>query len=134
MVLVDSSIWVDYFNGKENTGTAKLDELLSTTIVGVGDLILAEVLQGFRSDAEYKTAKTLLLDLEFHELGSQEMALKTADHLRTLRKRGITVRKTVDCFIATYCIDQGMPLLYNDRDFDPFVQHLGLHAVLPLER
>jgi len=134
VVLVDSSIWVDYFNGKENAGTAKLDELLSTTIVGVGDLILADVLQGFRSDAEYKTAKTLLLDLELHELGGQEMAIKAADHFRTLRRRGMTVRKTVDCFIATYCIDRGMPLLYNDRDFDPFVQHLGLHAVLPLER
>lgn len=130
MVLVDSSIWIDYFNGQESIGTAKLDELLSTTIVGVGDLILAEVLQGFKSDAEYKTAKGLLLDLELHELGGTEMAIKAADHFRTLRRRGIMVRKTVDCFIATYCIEHGLPLLYNDHDFDPFVQYLGLHPAV----
>lgn len=92
------------------------------------------MLQGFRSDAEYKTAKNLMLDLDVHELGGKEMAIKAADHFRTSRRRGITVRKTVACFIATYCVDHGMPLLYSDRDFDPFVQHLGLHAVLSLER
>ena len=134
MVLVDSSIWIDYFNGQENPGTAKLDELLSTTIVGVGDLMLAEVLQGFRSDTEYKTAKTLLLDLQLHELGGMDIAVKAADHFRTLRRRGITVRKTVDCFIAAYCIEHEVPLLHNDRDFDPFARYLGLQPVLSFER
>lgn len=134
MVLVDSSIWIDYFNGQQNIGTDKLDELLSATIVGVGDLMLAEVLQGFRSDTEYNTAKTLLLDLQLHELGGVDMAVKAADHFRALRRRGITVRKTVDCFIAAYCIEHEVPLLYNDRDFDPFVRHLGLQSVLSFER
>jgi predicted nucleic acid-binding protein len=134
VVLVDSSIWIDYFNGHENSGTAKLDELLSTTIVGVGDLILTEVLQGFKSDTDHKMAKTLLLDLQLHELGGMDMAVKAADHFRTLRRRGITVRKTVDCIIAAYCIEHGVPLLHNDRDFDPFARYLGLRPVLSLER
>jgi len=131
VVLVDTSVWIDYFNGLENAGTSKLDELLSTTVVAVGDLILAEVLQGFRNDSDYRTAKSLLLDLNLHVLGGIEMAQKAADHFRVLRERGITVRKTVDCFIATYCIEHHIPLLYRDRDFDPFAQHLDLHPVLP---
>ena len=134
MVLVDSSVWINYFNGTDNAPTAKLDELLSSTIVAVGDLSLAEVLQGFRSDTDHRMAKNLLLDLDLHVLGGIEMAQKVADNFRTLRKKGITVRKTVDCFIATYCIERALPLLYSDRDFDPFTRHLGLKAVLHFER
>ncbi|MEX0731434.1 MAG: PIN domain nuclease [Aquisalimonadaceae bacterium] len=130
MVLVDSSVWIDYFNGTDNPAPATLDDLLSSTIVGVGDLILAEVLQGFRSDTDYLTARSLLLDLDLHVLGGVDLAQKAADHFRTLRKQGITVRKTVDCIIATYCIEHQIPLLYSDRDFRPFVQHLGLQPVL----
>ena len=128
MVLVDTSVWIDYFNGQDNASTSKLDELLSSTIVIVGDLILAEVLQGFRSDADHRSAKGLLLDLEVHTIGGVELALKAADNFRTLRKKGITVRKTVDCFIATYCIEHRIPLLHSDRDFDPFTQPLGLRS------
>lgn len=131
MVLVDTSVWIDYFNGKENPATSKLDELLSSTIVAVGDLILAEVLQGFRSDTDHRTAKSLLLTLDLHVLGGIDIAQKAAQHFRFLRKSGITVRKTVDCFIATYCIEHDIPLLYTDRDFHPFVQHLGLQSILP---
>lgn len=132
MVLADSSVWIDYFNGTDNAATTKLDELLSSTIVAVGDLILAEVLQGFGSDTDHRTAKNLLLDLDLHVLGGIEIALKAANHFRALRKKGITVRKTVDCFIAAYCIEHDIPLLYRDRDFHPFAQHLGLQPVLPL--
>jgi len=134
VVLVDSSVWIDYFSGTNNTATSRLDELLSSTIVAVGDLILAEVLQGFRNDSDYRTAKSLLLDLELRELGGIEIARKAAENFRALRKRGVTVRKTVDCFIATYCIEHDIPLLYRDRDFEPFAQHLGLRAAVPLER
>jgi predicted nucleic acid-binding protein len=131
VVLVDSSVWIDYFNGTENAATTKLDELLSSTIVVVGDLILAEVLQGFKSDTDHRTAQSLLLDLDLRELGGIEMAKKVADYFRALRKRGITVRKTVDCFIAVYCIEHDMPLLYRDRDFEPFAKHLALREVVP---
>jgi hypothetical protein len=130
MVLVDTSVWIDYFNGQDNASTGKLDALLSSTIVIVGDIILAEVLQGFRSDADYRSAKRLLLDLEVRTIGGVELALKAADNFRALRKRGITVRKTVDCLIATHCIEHRIPLLHNDRDFDPFARHLGLRSAL----
>ena len=130
MVLVDTSVWIDYFNGQDNASTGKLDALLSSTIVIVGDIILAEVLQGFKSDADYRSAKRLLLDLEVRTIGGVELALKAADNFRALRKRGITVRKTVDCLIATHCIEHRIPLLHNDRDFDPFARHLGLRSAL----
>lgn len=130
MVLVDTSVWIDYFNGQNNPTTEKLDDLLSTTIVVVGDLILAEVLQGFRNDSDYHTAKNLLLDLDLHTLVGVEIAQKAAENFRVLRKKGITVRKTIDCLIATYCIEHGIPLLYTDRDYDPFVEHLRLKSVL----
>jgi predicted nucleic acid-binding protein len=132
MVLVDSSVWIDYFNGRNHGRTRKLDELLSSTIVIVGDLILLEVLEGFKRDPDFRAAKRLLLELELIELGGIELALKAADNFRTLRKNGVTVRKTVDCVIATYCIEHRIPLLYDDRDFDPFVRHMGLRSPLNL--
>lgn len=134
MVLVDSSVWIDYFNGYETAATSKLDELLPSTAVTVGDLILAEVLQGFRSDSDYRTAKALLLDLEVLPLGGVAIAQRAAEHFRALRKRGAEVRKTVDCFIATYCIEHELPLLYSDRDFEPFRKHLSLRSALPGKR
>lgn len=132
MVLVDSSVWIGYFNGRNHGRTRKLDELLSSTIVIVGDLILLEVLEGFKRDPDFRAAKRLLLELELIELGGIELALKAADNFRTLRKNGVTVRKTVDCVIATYCIEHRIPLLYDDRDFDPFVRHMGLRSPLNL--
>lgn len=131
MILVDSSVWVDYFNGRANRETDFLDSLLGTEPVAVGDLILAEVLQGFRSDADYKTAKELLASLTTYELLGTSLAVKTADNYRALRKRGVTVRKTVDAIITTFCIERRIPLLYSDRDFDPFVKFLGLKPALP---
>ncbi len=131
MVLVDSSVWVDYFNGRVTRETDFLDALLGTEPVAIGDLILAEVLQGFRSDADYEAAREMLASLTTYDLLGAGLAVKTADNYRALRKRGITVRKTADAIIATFCMERGIPLLYSDRDFDPFVEHLGLKPALP---
>jgi len=126
MVLVDSSVWVDYFNGQLNRETDYLNLLLGSEPVAIGDLILAEVLQGFRSDSDYESAKELLGSLTIYNMLDASLAVKTADNYRALRKRGITVRKTTDAIIATFCIERQIPLLYTDRDFDPFVKHLAL--------
>jgi predicted nucleic acid-binding protein len=126
MVIVDSSVWIDYFNGRDISEVAALDRLLETELLGVGDLILAEVLQGFRQDKDYQTAKRLLTSLTVFEMLGAEMAMKSADNFRDLRKKGITVRKTIDVMIATFCIENGHKLLFSDKDFAPFVEHLGL--------
>jgi predicted nucleic acid-binding protein len=128
MVIVDSSVWIDYFNGRDIPEVAKLDRLLETELLGVGDLILTEVLQGFRQDKDYQTAKRLLTSLTVFEMLGAEMAMKSADNFRDLRKKGITVRKTIDVMIATFCIENGHELLFSDKDFAPFVEHLGLMA------
>ncbi len=130
MLLVDSSVWVDYFNGVGTAETDYLDAVLGREPVATGDLILAEVLQGFRSDADYATARELLASLAVHEFLGAALALKVAENYRTLRKKGITVRKMADTIIATYCIKHGIPLLFSDRDFKPFVRHLGLKPAL----
>ena len=126
MVLVDSSVWIDFFNGVENTETSKLNEVLGLEEVVIGDLILTEVLQGFKSDADYKAAKNVLTTLTVYDLIGKELAIKSADNFRKLRKKGITIRKTADVIIATYCIENKIPLLFTDRDFIPFVDHLRL--------
>ena len=131
MILVDSSVWVDYFNGRATRETDYLDTLLGTEPVAIGDLILAEVLQGFRSDADFAAAKELMACLTLYDLLGATLALKVAENYRALRKRGVTVRKTADTIIATFSIDRGVPLLYSDRDFDPFVKYLGLKPALP---
>jgi predicted nucleic acid-binding protein len=131
MIIVDSSVWIDYFNGSDIPEVAKLDLLLGQELLGVGDLILTEVLQGFRQDKEYQTAKRLLTSLTVFEMLGTEMAVKSAENFRDLRKKGITVRKTIDVMIATFCIENGHSLLFADRDFDPFVEHLGLISVMP---
>ena len=129
MILVDSSVWVDYFNGQDTPQTTTLDTLLGIEPLAIGDLILTEVLQGFRSDADYEQAKALLLSLTVFELFEVEQAIRSAVHYRTLRKQGITIRKTADVIIATYCIVEGHRLLFSDKDFRPFVEHLGLDEV-----
>lgn len=129
MVLVDSSVWIDYFNGRLNGSTEALDRLLSEVPLVVGDLVLMEVLQGFRDDRAYRTARSLLLSLEVRELSSVPLALRAAEHFRRLRRRGVTVRKSVDSLIATWCIEERIPLLHNDRDFDPWEEHLGLEVI-----
>lgn len=131
MLLVDSSVWIDYFNGQATPETDSLDGLLGVEPLATGDLILAEVLQGFRDDAAYATAKNLLSALPVHEMLGAERAVRVADNYRVLRRKGITVRKTTDAIIATFCIEKDVPLLFSDRDFEPFVRHLGLRPVMP---
>ncbi len=126
MILVDSSVWIDFFNGTDNAQTDKLNEILGLEEVVIGDLILAEVLQGFRSDTDYKTAKNVLTSLTVHDLLGKELAIKGANNFRKLRKKGITIRKTADVIIATYCIENKLPLLFTDKDFLPFVANLRL--------
>jgi len=131
MILADTSVWIDYFNGKQSRATDLLDEKLDKDLVVMGEVILLEILQGFRSDKEYKLVKETLLLLEQRDLLGKGPALKAAEHYRILRKQGITIKKTNDVVIASYCIEQQLPLLFTDRDFQPFVNHLGLNAVLP---
>ena len=132
MILVDSSVWIDYFRGTVTPETERLDSLLGSELLCVGDLVLAEVLQGFNTDKEFNQARKLLTSLEVVDLCGQEMAIQAARNFRTLRQMGITVRKTIDTLIATTCIEHDFALLFSDRDFDPFVEHLGLRsAMLP---
>ena len=130
MKIVDSSVWIDYFNGVESPETNKIDALLGVEPLAIGDLILTEVLQGFRQDAEYKSAKKLLTSLSVYGMLGAELAIKCADNFRALRKQGVTVRKTADVIIATFCIESGCSLLFSDKDFVPFVKHLGLRSVI----
>ena len=129
MILVDSSVWVDYFNGEDTHQTQKLDALLGVEPLGIGDLILTEVLQGFRADSDYRQAKKMLTSLDVFNMLGETLAIKSAENFRTLRKRGITLRKTADVIIATFCIEAKYPLLFSDKDFLPFTEHLGLCAV-----
>lgn len=131
MILVDSSVWIDYFRGTATPQAEKLDSLLGTEPIAVGDLILTEVLQGFVSDRDFNQAKKLLTSLVVVDLAGQDIAIQAAKNFRVLRAQGITVRKTIDTVIATRCIESGLSLLYSDKDFDPFVEHLGLRSALP---
>ena len=129
MILVDSSVWIDYFNGKITKQTNLLDSLLGSELIVIGDLILTEVLQGFQQDRDFKKAKELLDSLIFREMLGRELAIKSAENYRILRKKGVTVRKTIDVIIATFCITNNLPLLHIDRDFSPMEKHLKLKVI-----
>ncbi|MBI4292842.1 MAG: PIN domain nuclease [Betaproteobacteria bacterium] len=131
MILVDSSVWIDYFRGTTTPQVEKLDSLLGTEPIVTGDLILTEVLQGFVSDRDFNQAKKLMTSLVVVDMVGQDIAIQAAKNFRALRAVGITMRKTIDTVIATRCIESGLPLLYSDRDFDPFIEHLGLRSALP---
>lgn len=130
MILVDSSVWIDFFRGTTTPQSERLDELLGSEPLVVGDLILAEVLQGFSSERDFNQAKNLLTTLHVVDIGGLEAAVQAARNFRTLRARGVTIRKTIDTLIATRCIESDYALLYSDRDFDPFVEHLGLRSAM----
>jgi predicted nucleic acid-binding protein len=129
LILVDSSVWIDYFQGRITAQTEKLDQLLGHEFLAIGDLILTEVLQGFDNERDFHDARKMLTSLMVVELCGREIALEAAKNFRALRRRGVSVRKTIDTVIATRCIESGYALLHNDRDFDPFAQYLGLKVV-----
>jgi len=129
MILVDSSVWIDYFNGKQTPQTDWLDAALGTTPIIIGDLIITEVLQGFQNDKDFKIAKDLLLGIPFLSMGGQALAVESAMNYRYLRSKGVTVRKTIDIIIGTFCIHNQLTLLHCDKDFDPMVKLLGLEVI-----
>lgn len=130
MIFVDTSVWIDFFNGRDTKEVDLLDSALGSELVAIGDLIALEILQGFKSDADYKAAKELIAALNVYDMLGEVAAYKCADNYRALRKKGITVRKTADIIIATFCIEKNFPLLFSDRDFIPFVEHLGLRSAV----
>jgi predicted nucleic acid-binding protein len=130
LILVDSSVWIDYFNGAITPQTEKLNSLLGRERLAIGDLILLEVLQGFGKEHDFEVAKELLTSLTVITLGGQDTAIQAARSFRMLRKIGATVRKTIDSVIATRCIESGYELLHDDKDFAPFVKHLGLREAV----
>ena len=130
MIFVDSSVWVDYFNGRQSIETDCLDSLLGIEPIAIGDLVLIEVLQGFKNDRDYDTAREMLTSLTVYTLGGQKMAIRSADNFRLLRKKGVMVRKTIDVLIATFCIEMKLSLLHSDRDFKPFHEYLKLGNVI----
>jgi len=131
MILVDSSVWIAYFNGQNNWQSDLLDKILSNEPILIGDLILTEVLQGFRINSDFNKAKEFLDTLEFIRIGGYRIAVQSATNYRLLRKKGITVRKTIDVMIGTYCIENEITLLHDDHDFNPIEQILGLNVLSP---
>ena len=128
MIGVDSSVWIDFFNGVSTPEVDRLDALLGVTPLAIGDLILVEVMQGFRNERDVATARQLFRSLALLPLLGGSNPWKAAENYRQLRRKGITVRKTIDGIIATACIEANLPLLFSDRDFQPYVEHLGLVA------
>jgi len=129
MILVDSSVWIGYFNGKINPQTDWLDFALGREVIIVGDLTLVEVLQGFKNDRDFHKAKELLSNFQFMEMLGQELAIKSAENYHFLRKKGVTVRKTIDVIIGTFCVHHNISLLHDDQDFDPLTKHMKLKAI-----
>jgi predicted nucleic acid-binding protein len=129
MIVVDTSVWIDYFNGRPTAAADLLDSLLARERLAIGDLILAEVLQGFRSDLDFRRALDFLREFEFRTMLGREVAIDSARNYRRLRARGVSVRKTIDMMIGTFCIQNGHQLLHADRDFDPMERYLGLSVV-----
>lgn len=129
MILVDSSVWIDYFNGKDTPQTDWLDSAVGNEFIVVGDLILAEVLQGFQQDREFRRAKRLLLEFPVLEMLGKDLAIESASNYRYLRKKGVTVRKIIDVIIGTFCIHQKLSLLHDDRDFTPLEKYLKLKTI-----
>ena len=126
MIVADTSVWIDYVKGIDASHTNILDHELIYNRVVTGDIIIAEFLQGFKNDREYLIAKQIMDNLEYRDFLEKEIAIQAANNYRKLRKQGITVRKTIDVIIATFCIENRFPLIHNDRDFDPMEEILGL--------
>ncbi|MCD4790782.1 MAG: PIN domain nuclease [Bacteroidales bacterium] len=129
MILVDTSVWIDYFNGISNQKTNKLDLILGIDVVITGDIILTEILQGFRNDKDYKIAKKQLGSIYYYQFLNKDISIKAAENFRFLRKKGITIRKTTDILIGTFCIEYNIPLLHDDKDFEPMEKYLYLKVI-----
>ena len=129
MIVVDSSVWIGHFNGAVTRETEVLDTLLGVEPIVIGGIILAEVLQGFRNDRDFRRARTALDTLIFEPMTGRDVALASARNFRALRARGVTVRKTIDMMIATFCMERRYLLLHSGRDFGPIAEHLGLETV-----
>jgi hypothetical protein len=128
MIVADTSAWIDYVNGVDALHTNVLDYELEHNRIVTGDIIITEFLQGFRGEKEYQTAKRMMESLEYRDFVGKDNAIQAAQNYRKLRKSGITVRKTIDMLIATFCIENGFQLIHNDRDFDPMEEYLGLRV------
>jgi predicted nucleic acid-binding protein len=128
VIVVDSSVWIDFFGGMSTPEVERLDGLLGVTPLAIGDLILVEVMRGFHTDQDVATARQLFRSLALLPMLGGSNAWKAAENVRQLRRKGITVRKTIDGIIATACIEANLPLLFSDRDFQPYVEHLGLEV------
>ena len=131
MLVVDTTVWIDYFNGVENPETNFLNTVVETTPILMGDLILAEVLQGFRYDPDFEKVRRALGRYLQVNMVNQELAVQSTRNFRFLRQKGITIRKTIDSLIATYCIENDHELLHNDSDFDGYEKYLGLKVIHP---
>jgi predicted nucleic acid-binding protein len=129
LVLVDTTVWIDFFHGAATWQVDRFEELLRNGEVALGDLIVSELLQGIRSDRDFEHFKRRLSAFPIFSMAGLERAIKSAENYRRLRSLGYTVRKTMDCLIATFCIESGLSLLHNDRDFDIFEKELGLACV-----
>lgn len=133
LILVDSSVWIDRLCKRQTLQTLAFERLLAARhVIGIGDLIAIEVLQGTRDERHPDQVKTLLSAFDAVQISDHAIAAQAAGNYRYLRDRGITIRKTIATLIATRCIVDHIPLLYGDRDYDPFVQHLGLRSALDL--
>jgi predicted nucleic acid-binding protein len=131
MVIVDTTVWIDYLRGLQNSETNYFDRELGRQRFGLTDLILCEILQGLRDEQASKRVLRELRQFELFETGGEELAVAAARNFRSLRQRGHTVRKTIDCLIATFCLRHGHSLLHCDRDFDHFEKVLGLTVIHP---
>ncbi len=129
MIFIDTSVWIDYFNGVQSWQVEALDIFLSEELVLIGDIILAEILQGFDRDSDFKKAKEALEPFECINLGGKKLAIKTASNFRFLRSKGVTIRKTVDMLIGSWCIESEVELLHNDQDFDRIARYLPLKVI-----
>ncbi|MDA8410683.1 MAG: PIN domain nuclease [Treponema sp.] len=129
MIVADTSAWIDYVRGIDAPHTECLDRELLRSRLATGDIIIAEFLQGFRTERDFRAARQILDRLEYYDFLGKERALRAAGNYRLLRKKGITVRKTVDVIIASFCVDMGFELIHNDRDFDAMEKILGLRVL-----
>ena len=129
MIFVDSSVWIDYFNGSITKQTDLLEAFLEDELIVIGDIVLTEVLQGFQDDRDFIKAGKLFDSLYFMPMLGKKLAVKSAENYRKLKKKGVTVRKTIDVIIATFCIENDLLLLHSDRDFKIMEKHLALKVV-----